>query len=286
MLIHNRGILISGWPRKSNNASVTYKMYEDVNYNPNFGVRLQLSMDGISENKTADLPTWISAFDWEQNQIYPPYSNPSNGRSYLIIDTLAKLLHATILTDLGQSIETNILTSPQKTMEFAKNSLRMLEVKCPNFGYVWKGLSCPFPSEPLTFFKLVRTGEPSVAPSGIYTQYFCTIPKLKSPGYLFISVLVADLVLLQAIWIVFTWVVNFFLQRRDPLATYCPGCAVNEQKLKGGIDSAASTSSGSRGSYEQLPHPVPGHTSPMMRNSASEEHTYEAFSITPVLPSL
>lgn len=64
-----------------------------------------------------------------------------------------------------------------------------------------------------------------IPPSVLETTYMCQIPRLKSTGTLIMSVLVADLVLLQAIWTLFVLAVNYFLTAttKDEMR-YCEGC--------------------------------------------------------------
>lgn len=68
-----------------------------------------------------------------------------------------------------------------------------------------------------------------ITPSVLSTTYICQVPRLKSTGTLIVSVLVADLVLLQTIWKVFVLVVDQFLASKEENLTYCAGCA---RKLK------------------------------------------------------
>jgi len=53
----------------------------------------------------------------------------------------------------------------------------------------------------------------------ISSQYLCQVPKLKSSGSLFIAVLVADLVMLQALWMVVNWTMVTWLEHKNPSST-------------------------------------------------------------------
>lgn len=64
-----------------------------------------------------------------------------------------------------------------------------------------------------------------VSPSVLATTYMCQVPRLKSTGTLIVSVLVADLVLLQAIWKLFVLAMNYFLASKKGEMRYCEGCA-------------------------------------------------------------
>lgn len=66
-----------------------------------------------------------------------------------------------------------------------------------------------------------------ITPSVLSTTYICQVPRLKSTGALIVSVLVADLVLLQTIWKVFVLVVDHSLASKKEKLIYCEGCARN-----------------------------------------------------------
>jgi hypothetical protein len=120
--------------------------------------------------------------------------------------------------------------------------------------------SCDPPLEPTAFYKWANTSVPYVNSSVISTQYLCQVPKLKSKGSLVVSIIVADLVFLQALWTVFTRIVTFFLERRHPEAKYCPRCAaqLNSDEPEMQMESIASRS------YEQLLDPVQTLASPIL----------------------
>lgn len=60
--------------------------------------------------------------------------------------------------------------------------------------------------------------------STIFAQYLCSIPKRKGGGALFFSVLLADLVFLQAAWTLLNLAATWWLERKDPTAHLCEGC--------------------------------------------------------------
>lgn len=66
-----------------------------------------------------------------------------------------------------------------------------------------------------------------ITPSVLATTYVCQVPRLKSTGTLIVSVLVADLVLLQAIWKLFVLATNYFLTLNKDERRYCEECAKN-----------------------------------------------------------
>jgi hypothetical protein len=78
----------------------------------------------------------------------------------------------------------------------------------------WFGLGIPGPIKPVT----------------IASSYLYQIPVLKPAGSLIVSILVADLVFLQALWMVFTRTVGFGTTRQHPDSQYCVGCATRVSK--------------------------------------------------------
>jgi hypothetical protein len=52
----------------------------------------------------------------------------------------------------------------------------------------------------------------------------CQVPQLKSAASLIISILVADLVFLHALWKILNLGVSLWLERKQPEANYCLGC--------------------------------------------------------------
>lgn len=69
----------------------------------------------------------------------------------------------------------------------------------------------------------IGAGPLDLTPSVISTNYLCSVPQMKSFGNLFVSILLADLVFLNAIWFIFCLVVDrFFI--RSPSANHCEGC--------------------------------------------------------------
>lgn len=61
-------------------------------------------------------------------------------------------------------------------------------------------------------------------PSVIATTYIYQVPQLKSAGNLIVAIVVADLVLLQAVWKLYKLVAETIVTRRQPSANYCQGC--------------------------------------------------------------
>ena len=75
------------------------------------------------------------------------------------------------------------------------------------------------------------TGSLGTKPATIHRQYTCSVPQMKSPGRIILLVLVADLVFLQAAWVILKWIADTVLKRQDPTAMFCPGCLESAQHM-------------------------------------------------------
>ena len=266
------------------------QVYADEYYGANLTSQVVIGGGGNGGGVTS--PSGLTATDWTSTfgedvlkysimqyagaDGLPTVSNhenipDANVLSYIKLNGLAQALYSLILTDLGQSVDSNILAFPQRLMEFANKTVQSDANGDPDLiGRNWWSLTIRFanadtfgvPSDTALFYKWFQTGIPQVNASVISTQYICQVPKLRSIGSVIVSVVVADLVLLQALWVVFTWIVTFFLERRHPRAKFCPGCAaeletdVTEMK-------PVSIASGS-GNHAQLLNPAKTPTSPVI----------------------
>lgn len=67
------------------------------------------------------------------------------------------------------------------------------------------------------------TGPLGCANATVVTQYICSVPQQKSWGVMLFSILLADLVFLQAAWKVLTWTADSFVTRGNPEAMTCQG---------------------------------------------------------------
>ncbi|KAF6803188.1 hypothetical protein CSOJ01_11053 [Colletotrichum sojae] len=67
------------------------------------------------------------------------------------------------------------------------------------------------------------TGPLGCTNATIVTQYICSVPQQKSWGVMFFSILLADLVFLQAAWKILSWTADMFVPRGNPEAMSCQG---------------------------------------------------------------
>lgn len=137
------------------------------------------------------------------------------------VDYFAKSMYATVLADLGQhsnQTPNNVLLQP--------HLLEFLSANISDLYHQAKANPPPW----ISAGPAIRGFNPAVDPplnitdSFVYAQYLCQVPTLKSTGSLLVSVIVADLVLLQALWKLVTWVTTAWLERRDSQANFCEGC--------------------------------------------------------------
>jgi hypothetical protein len=140
-------------------------------------------------------------------------------------DALAKIFRDVIMVDMGQAspgneedrlVGNNLLTNTSYLEFFTKNFTQMSDT-LKQAGSGWFQLSddpdlqtAPFTSADKSRYQL------GISPSTLGMSYICQVPQLKPSGALFFSVLVADLVIVQALWKLFQLVTDYFLMRKYP----------------------------------------------------------------------
>ncbi|MCJ1389202.1 hypothetical protein MMC18_002057 [Xylographa bjoerkii] len=140
-------------------------------------------------------------------------------------DAFAKVFYSAILADLGQVNGSNILSNPallQNYTDFKNITNNATDVETP-----WLQAG---PARSSYDDLASSLGPLAITPSTIYAQYFCQIPEIKAGGTLFVTILVADLVFLQALWHILKWTTTSWLERHDKQAYYCPGCLETDTK--------------------------------------------------------
>ncbi|EXJ73723.1 uncharacterized protein A1O5_03485 [Cladophialophora psammophila CBS 110553] len=151
-------------------------------------------------------------------------SSGTSPNIWIAADSLAKSFYSTIMTDLGQTATTtttatttssgvppNILTNATALQYFSKNITYMQ-------GFIVNAI--PGPANDSYKALKDQTGPLGTSPAVISTKYLCQVPKRKSLGTLVVSILVADLVFLQALWKVFTLGTEAWLTHKDPRGMY------------------------------------------------------------------
>ncbi|RYP60161.1 hypothetical protein DL771_010607 [Monosporascus sp. 5C6A] len=154
---------------------------------------------------------------------FDPY--PSIWKS---VDVLGKAMWFSVLTDLGrnQSAVPNMLVEPTLLANLTSNYTSEIQAWPTYNDRITQSLD---PSLAQASF------DPNVTPlpdlnarqSTLTTNYVCQVPRMKSAGTLFYTVLQADLVYLQNAYMLFVFVVGYLLHRRHrkhPDTNYCDGC--------------------------------------------------------------
>ncbi|KAI1395016.1 hypothetical protein F4819DRAFT_479848 [Hypoxylon fuscum] len=152
------------------------------------------------------------------------------------VEVLGKAMWFTVLADLGIDGDDmpNMLARPELLANLSSNLTQANQTLRSEFrwGIDNKLFMQSFDASQPRNYKL------GVNESLLATDYLCQVPQLKSAGNLLVAVLVADLVILQAIWKIFTLIVDTFCLKNTEEARYCTGCGSQEGgKVPGGYES-------------------------------------------------
>ena len=162
-------------------------------------------------------------------------SNNAPPNVWLASDSLAKSFYSTVMTDLGQTTATpNILLNETALQYFTQNFTTMQSTFVN---------AAPGPANDSYDALKYQTGPLNNSVAVISTKYLCQVPRRKSTGTLFVSILVADLVFMQALWKIYTFLTVIWLEHKDPkgkrepyigrdvlmeltliIANHCSGC--------------------------------------------------------------
>lgn len=167
---------------------------------------------------------------------------------------LARAMWFTVLADLGRDdgdggYMPNALASPDLLQSLTADLSAVNASLTP--GWRWGLLSASRSQVPYVASS-DGTSQLEVVPSVLTTSYACLIPRLKSGGALFFAVLIADLVLLQAIWKGYKFTVDYFWVGKQSGAMHCEGCAelLRESKILPLQDVSSNVVDGGRSSAE------------------------------------
>ncbi|KAF9770748.1 hypothetical protein IL306_011647 [Fusarium sp. DS 682] len=152
------------------------------------------------------LPSPLSAKILNESDTYP--------NIWLKADALAKATYSTILVDLGQTVsKNNILTDSKLLTRFTSNfsTARMANLKSGPATDSYEALK-------------KMTGPLGVTPSVIATTYICQVPRLKAAGNLIVAIIVADIVLLQAVWQLYKLATEAYLSKKGSDPVPCERC--------------------------------------------------------------
>ena len=114
------------------------------------------------------------------------------------------------MTDLGQVDSTpNILLNETALQHFTRKFTDMMH-KYPSLH------AAPGPANDSYEALKDQTGPLNATQAVISSKYLCQVPRRKSTGTLFISILVADLVMMQTLWQILKFVSVAWLNHKDP----------------------------------------------------------------------
>ncbi|KAI1115274.1 hypothetical protein F5Y14DRAFT_440611 [Nemania sp. NC0429] len=171
---------------------------------------------------------WLSQGKGVEGHDFDPYAT-----IWRPVDYLGKAMWFTILTDLGQNDTAvpNMLAYPDLLAYLSRNLTNEVQF--------WDSLESTDPNDRsrgsvLQTDRSLETApfDPSAVPQPMLgaplnflsTTYICQVPRPKAAATRVFAILIADLVLLQAVWTVFKLVLDFILERNNPTLKYCEGC--------------------------------------------------------------
>ncbi|KAI1139079.1 hypothetical protein F5Y05DRAFT_424788 [Hypoxylon sp. FL0543] len=147
---------------------------------------------------------------------------------WLSVAVLGKAMWFAVLADLGRNDDSmpNMLARPNLLANLSSNLTQANQTLRIGFRFAVDHSDISMQS-----FDPAQSPDVHLAvnQSILASDYLCQVPRLKSPGNLILSVLVADLVILQAIWTVFRLVVDKFYIKDTEQALYCTSCTPQSQ---------------------------------------------------------
>lgn len=177
----------------------------------------------------------------------PAFERPLPG-IWRSVGTLGKSMWFTVLADLGRNdaLMPNMFAQPDLLANLTANLTQANLTLSQHFRQ--------FDFDSNIFLQSFDPSQPLAVPlkvnqSVLTTDYLCQVPQLKSGGNLFVSVLVADLAILQGIWAAFTFLVGWFWVKNGEEAESCAVCAAaaerpkSEETIRGGYKSVAKNDS-------------------------------------------
>ncbi|KAK0509004.1 hypothetical protein JMJ35_008375 [Cladonia borealis] len=152
----------------------------------------------------------------DNHTVSDPISNNAAPNIWLASDSLAKPFYSTILTDLGQTTTVPNILLNATTLQYFTQSFTYMQKMTVN---AWPG-----PARGSYEAFKDQTGPLNTSTAVISTKYLCQVPRRKSTGTLLLSILVTDLVVMQALWKIFELCTAAWLVHKDPRANDCSGC--------------------------------------------------------------
>ena len=195
------------------NASSPIQDISDLNFfniNYQFQTNTIPERDAVSENN--QVPGGGDVF-WPGIYNYTPsvsnlISNNAPPNVWLASDSLAKSFYSTIMTDLGQTTATPNILLDENALQYFTQNFTTMQSNLVN--------AVPGPAHDSYDALKHQTGPLNTSVAVISTKYLCQVPRRKSTGTLFVSILVADLVFMQALWQIYRFLTVIWLVHKDP----------------------------------------------------------------------
>lgn len=150
---------------------------------------------------------------------------------WLAADNLAKSFISVILTDLGQTTaKQNILQDPLLLQHFTSN-----------FPEILKGADIRGAGPILEDYEAQKdtTGPLAVTSATLAVNYLCNVPQRKPWSELIVSILIADLVFMRALWCVFTLTMSDWVKSKEKTRNWCEECSSRENLPIGDMNAEA-----------------------------------------------
>ncbi|PNP82744.1 hypothetical protein FNYG_03975 [Fusarium nygamai] len=205
-----------------------------------------LSSDGFIQNEREFLlPTKYFLYLRPEalNDLSFIKTDPKNQFVPVVWESLhyTRILHSLIAVDLGNKNTPNLLLD-EKNLRYAilppddpnrKNGSFLngssLTGQATRYAQIPK-LGVPLPPTDKNLVLLNETYDMFASKMGplgsknatIVSQYLCSVPQSKSPGVMLLAILLADLVFLQAAWVIYNWIAGSMLSSSQMQT--CQGC--------------------------------------------------------------
>jgi hypothetical protein len=131
-------------------------------------------------------------------------------------DLLAKSFYSAVATDIGRTHGPNILTDES-----------VLQTVTSNYSEIAKTFRLVAAGPATDSYDALKStiGQPMITPSTIFTSYLCQTPEKKLISALVVSVLLANLVLLRALWSIVTMAATYLVNLRNPKGGFAGSCS-------------------------------------------------------------
>jgi len=205
-------------------------MYEDP---ASIMPRYNLSKGTVAYTKNDDDDLFVGDYVWYNNDHTRRYTNcttwPTAGNNSWpeISSPLVRLGEAMMMAvyvDFGQANRSRIISSPGVAESWTANLSTIFDrgtIQFGNYSEILLELRVFSSQDLLSDIEVTLSKSFSAV---FASTYICQIYTLKQPFRIFISILVADLVLLRAAWSLYNIIVGYFVKSRHPESNVCDDC--------------------------------------------------------------